>query len=216
MILHGETIDGKRRRGGQYMTFQRCVKADFELFDIHEAVFEEAENVEQRRWDIFCQKRERWRSLIQDQRIEAYKKWKKEEHRKYLKRHPGYESMGPHGTTRRACWWEDDEFEAIEKARRRGNINTGRRSRQVFPPMSHTKKKLKEFEMEWRGQRPESYAIMQFRKVQQQADDNKSEKVFDEKFMDRWDGKEYLEQNKDEDNLMLKFLCIGVDLLPIV
>ena len=55
IVLHGDVVEGKRKRGGKLLMYRHCVKEDLKLF-----------NIDFETWQVMCLDRNQWRKLLHD------------------------------------------------------------------------------------------------------------------------------------------------------
>ena len=64
IVLHGDLVEGKRKRGGQLLMYRHCIKEDLKLF-----------NINYKTWQVECLDRNSWRKLLYDGLKKFQEQW---------------------------------------------------------------------------------------------------------------------------------------------
>ena len=64
IVLHGDLVEGKRKRGGQLLMYRHCIKEDLKLF-----------NIDNKTWQVECLDRNSWRKLLHDGLKKFQERW---------------------------------------------------------------------------------------------------------------------------------------------
>ena len=64
VVLHGDLVEGKRKRGGQLLMYRHCIKEDLKLF-----------NINYKTWQVECLDRNSWRKLLYDGLKKFQEQW---------------------------------------------------------------------------------------------------------------------------------------------